>query len=34
MVDLTMKANPCCKLKNTSKNKIKYNSIEVTIADI
>jgi hypothetical protein len=28
-----MKANPYCELKNTSKNKIKYNLIEVTIAD-
>jgi hypothetical protein len=28
-----MKANPYCELKNISKNKIKYNLIEVTIAD-
>jgi hypothetical protein len=29
----TKKANPSCESKNTSKNKIKHNSIEVTIAD-
>jgi hypothetical protein len=28
-----MKANPCCKSKNTSKNRIKGNPIEVAIAD-
>jgi hypothetical protein len=33
MVDLAKKANPYCKSKNTSKNKIKCNSMEVTIAD-
>jgi hypothetical protein len=33
MVDLAMKANPYCESKNTSKNKIKHNSIEVIIAD-
>jgi hypothetical protein len=32
-VDLTMKANLCCESKNISKNKIKHNSIEVTIVD-
>ena len=33
-VDLAKKANPCCESKNTSKNKIKRNSIEVTIVDV
>jgi hypothetical protein len=33
LVDLAKKANPCCESKNTSKNKIKRNLIEVTIAD-
>jgi hypothetical protein len=32
-VDLTTKANLCCESKNTTKNKIKCNSIEVIIAD-
>jgi hypothetical protein len=32
-IDLTMKANPSWESKNTIKNKIKRNSIEVTIAD-
>ena len=33
-VDLAEKANPCCESKNTTKNKIKCNSSEVTIADV